>query len=86
MSQTENAETSSLKGTRAHRKRSPMTASEKQMAAVARKRINHKEVKVFVRNPLKDMMIEFCNRNGITQAQFIEKLLENELKAQGLLR
>lgn len=86
MSQTENAETSSLKGTRVNRKRSPMSASEKQMAAVARKRINHKELKVFVRNPLKDIMIELCSRNGITQAQFIEKLLENELKAQGLLK
>nr|AFK90028.1 Replication regulatory protein repA2 (Protein copB) [Salmonella sp. 14] len=63
-----------------------MSASEKQMAAVARKRISHKEIKVFVRNPLKDIMIELCSREGITQAQFVEKLLENELKAQGLLK
>ncbi|MGX6477035.1 RepB family protein [Klebsiella grimontii] len=60
--------------------------SEKQMAAVARKRVTHKEIKVFVRNPLKDILIELCNRDGITQAQFVEKLLEKEFKAQGLFK
>lgn len=63
-----------------------MSASEKQMAAIARKRITHKEIKVFVRNPLKDIMMSLCDRECITQAQFVEKLLENELKAQGLLK
>ncbi|MDS1916362.1 replication regulatory protein RepA [Enterobacter asburiae] len=86
MSQAENAVTSSTQDKRSYRKGSPMSASEKQMAAIARKRIAHKEIKVFVRNPLKDIMIELCDREGITQAQFVEKLLENELKAQGLLK
>ncbi|AKL32786.1 replication protein RepA (plasmid) [Klebsiella oxytoca] len=63
-----------------------MSDSEKQMAAVARKRVTHKEIKVFVRNPLKDILIELCNRDGITQAQFVEKLLEKEFKAQGLFK
>lgn len=86
MAQAENAVTSSSNSTRSYRKGSPMSASEKQMAAVARKRVTHKEIKVFVRNPLKDCMVELCEREGITQAQFVEKLLENELKAQGLLK
>ena len=63
-----------------------MSASEKQMAAVARKRVTHKEIKVFVRNPLKDILIDLCSRDGITQAQLVEKLLEKEFKAQGLLK
>ncbi|MGR3931306.1 replication regulatory protein RepA [Pseudocitrobacter faecalis] len=63
-----------------------MTASEKQLAAVARKRITHKEVKVFIRNPLKDRMIALCDQEGITQAQFIEKLIERELNEHGLLK
>ena len=54
MSQVGNAVTSSSKEKRSYRKGNPMTASEKQLAAVARKRITHKEVKVFIRNPLKD--------------------------------
>lgn len=84
MSQAGNVVTSSSK--RAYRKGNPMTASEKQLAAVARKRITHKEVKVFVRNPLKDRMIELCDQKGITQAQFIEKLIERELREQGLMK
>lgn len=86
MPRSGNSAISSSKDIRQQRKSSPMSDSEKQMAAVARKRITHKEIKVFVRNPLKDIMIELCNREGITQAQFVEKLIENELKAQGLLK
>lgn len=85
MSQTENAVPSSSKTKRPYRKGNPMSASEKQLAAVARKRITHKEVKVFVRNPLKDHMIEVCEIEGLTQAQFIEMLIERELKQRGLL-
>jgi len=84
MSQAEKAVTSSSK--RTYRKGNPMTASEKQLAAVARKRITHKEVKVFIRNPLKDRMIALCDQEGITQAQFIEKLIERELSERGLLK
>ena len=86
MSQIDNAVTSSSKEKRSYRKGNPMTASEKQLAAVARKRITHKEVKVFIRNPLKDRMIALCDQEVITQAQFIEKLIERELSEQGLLK
>ena len=86
MSQIDNAVTSSSKDKRVYRKGSPMSASEKQMAAVARKRVTHKEIKVFVRNPLKDILIDLCSRDGITQAQLVVKLLEKEFKAQGLLK
>ena len=72
MSQTENAVTSSLRQKRFVRRGKPMTDSEKQMAAVARKRLTHKEIKVFVFFSLKDLMVEYCEREGITQAQFVE--------------
>ncbi|HBR0861863.1 TPA: replication protein RepA [Klebsiella pneumoniae] len=52
---------------------------------MARKRETHKEVKVFVKNPLKDVMIAVCEEEGLTQAQFIEKLLERELTERGLI-
>lgn len=60
MSQIENAVTSSSKEKRSYRKGKPMSASERQLAAIARKRETHKEVKVFVKNPLKDWMITIC--------------------------
>ncbi|OCJ37422.1 replication regulatory protein RepA [Serratia sp. 14-2641] len=80
-----NAVSSSTKTKRIYRKGNPMTATEKQLASVARKRVTHKEVKVFVRNPLKDRMIKVCEEDGLTQAQFIERLIEQELIQRGLL-
>jgi len=79
MSQAVNVETSSAKPKRQYRKGQPLTASERQLASVARKRETHKEIKVFVRNALKDRMLEVCEAEGLTQSQFIEKLLEREL-------
>ena len=76
MSQIENAVTSSSKEKRSYRKGKPMSAS---------KRETHKEVKVFVKNPLKDWMITICEEEGLTQAQFIETLLERELSERGVL-
>ena len=86
MSQTENAVTSSLSQKRFVRRGKPMTDSEKQMAAVARKRLTHKEIKVFVKNPLKDLMAEYCEREGITQAQFVEKIIKDELQRLDILK
>ncbi|HIE1976825.1 TPA: replication regulatory protein RepA [Escherichia coli] len=86
MSQTENAVTSSLSQKRFVRRGKPMTDSEKQMAAVARKRLTHKEIKVFVKNHLKDLMVEYCEREGITQAQFVEKIIKDELQRLDILK
>ncbi|WP_145558759.1 replication regulatory protein RepA [Yersinia mollaretii] len=85
MSQIADAVTSSSKAKRTYRKGNPMTATEKQLAAIARKRVTHKEVKVYIRNPLKDRMISVCEEDGLTQAQFIERLIEQELIQRGFL-
>ncbi|EBD3591800.1 replication protein RepA [Salmonella enterica subsp. enterica serovar Poona] len=60
-----------------------MSATERQLAAIARKRETHKELKVFVKNPLKDQVIAICEEEGLTQAEFIESLLERELAERG---
>ncbi|EDM0764164.1 replication protein RepA [Salmonella enterica] len=60
-----------------------MSATERQLAAIARKRETHKELKVFVKNPLKDQVIAICEEEGLTQAEFIEFLLERELAERG---
>lgn len=73
------AVSSSTKTKRPYRKGNPMSATEKQLAAVARKRITHKEVNVFIRNPLKDTLLEFCTAEGLTQGEMIERLIESEL-------
>ncbi|MFG5974407.1 replication regulatory protein RepA [Salmonella enterica subsp. enterica serovar Pomona] len=83
MSQIENAVTSSSKEKRQYRKGNPMSATERQLAAIARKRETHKELKVFVKNPLKDQVIAICEEEGLTQAEFIESLLEREFAERG---
>ncbi len=76
MSQSANAVTSSSTSKRTYRKGHPLSASEKQQAAVARKKLTHKELKVFVRNPIKDRLLIECEKEGVTQAEYIERLLQ----------
>lgn len=75
-----NQESSSSKTKRIYRKGNAMSASEKQLASVARKRMTHRGINVFVPNSLKDKLIEFCSSDGVTQGEFIEYLLELEIK------
>lgn len=76
MSQSANAVTSSAGVKRPYRKGNPLSDAEKQQAAVARKKLTHKELKVFVRNPIKDRLLVECEKEGITQAEYIERLLQ----------
>lgn len=78
MSQAVNAVTSSSKTKRSYRKGNPMSATERQLAAIARKRETHKEVNVFIRNLMKDQLLQLCEEEGLTQGQMIEKLIEIE--------
>ncbi|WP_164057797.1 replication regulatory protein RepA [Serratia marcescens] len=78
MSQAVNAVTSSSKTKRSYRKGNPMSATERQLAAIARKRETHKEVNVFIKNPMKDKLLQLCEEEGLTQGQMIEKLIEIE--------
>ncbi|HEN3636754.1 TPA: replication regulatory protein RepA [Yersinia enterocolitica] len=65
---------------RPYRKGNPLSPAEKQQASVARKRMTHKEVKIFVRKPLKDSLNELCKEYGLTQAELIENLIEREVE------
>jgi hypothetical protein len=78
MPQAVNAVTSSSKTKRSYRKGNPMSATERQLAAIARKRETHKEVNVFIKNPMKDQLLQLCEDEGLTQGQMIEKLIEIE--------
>ena len=73
MSQPGNAVTSSSK--RTYRKGNPLSASERQQQALARKKATHKEIRVFVKDALKNQLQLLCEKEGITQAEMIEKLI-----------
>lgn len=84
MSQAENAMTSSSKTKRQYRKGNPLSATERQQATIARKRSTHKEVKIFVRNTLKNRLVEMCEADGVTQAEMIERWIAREMERRNL--
>ena len=75
MSQIENAVTSSSKVKRQYRKGNPLSASERQQQALARKKATHNEIRVFVKDVFKSQLQLLCEKEGITQAEMIEKLI-----------
>ena len=75
MSQIENAVTSSSKVKRQYRKGNPLSASARQQQALARKKATHKEIRVFVKDVFKSQLQLLCEKEGITQAEMIEKLI-----------
>ncbi|MEB7891796.1 replication regulatory protein RepA [Hafnia alvei] len=84
MSQTENVATSSSKAKRPYRKGNPLSNTEKQRASIARKRATHKEVKVFIEPQLKELLINMCEQDGLTQAEIIERLIEREARNRNI--
>lgn len=78
MSQVFNVETSSSKEKRAYRKGNPLTLTQRQQASVARKRTTHKELRVFLPTALKEQLQNMCEAEGVTQAEMIAKLIEQE--------
>ena len=43
---------------------------------MARKKLTHKELKIFVHSPIKDRLMAECEKEGVTQAEYIERLLQ----------
>lgn len=84
MPQTENAVPSSSKMKRPYRKGNPLSNTEKQRASIARKRVTHKEVKVFIEPQLKELLINMCEQDGLTQAEIIERLIEREARSRNI--
>lgn len=80
MSQIDNAATTSSK--RPYRKGNPLSDAEKQRTSVARKRATHKEVKVFLEPQLKELLMDMCQEDGLTQAEILSRLIEREARSR----
>lgn len=78
----DSTETSSLKTKRLYRKGNPLSAADKQRISLARKRASHKEVKVFIEPVFKELLMKMCDLDGVTQAEILEKLIEQEAHAR----
>lgn len=70
---------SSSKAKRPYRKGNPLTASERQQAAVARKKATQQEeVRFFVHGEHKVSFKNMCKILGLTQAEMFERWIEME--------
>ncbi|PKE27583.1 replication protein [Rahnella sp. AA] len=78
MPQTTDTVTSSSKTKRAYRKGEPLSGTERQLASIARKRANQKEIKVFVEPDIKAMLMEMCKEEGVSQADVLQRLIKRE--------
>ncbi|WP_241392211.1 MULTISPECIES: replication regulatory protein RepA [Serratia] len=74
-----NIDNSFASGKRRYRKGTPLSGAEKQRVSIARKRMTHKEIKVFVHNSSKEDLVRLCNSDGLTQSELIERLIECEM-------
>ncbi|MEN4892608.1 replication regulatory protein RepA [Erwinia billingiae] len=79
-----NQESSSSKTKRPYRKGNALSDAEKQSMSVARKRVTHKEVKVFIEPQLKELLMNMCEQDGLTQAEVLGQLIVREARERKL--
>jgi len=58
----------------------PTPHKDRVRAYKARKRETHKEISVFVRPEIKEALVKICELKGITQADFLEMMIEAEAR------
>lgn len=73
MPQTDSSTQSEVKPSR----KAPLTARERKMRSVARKRETHSPLNVFINSGTKQKLDEMCKKSGLTQAEAIERLIES---------
>ena len=80
MSQSVDAVTSSTKSKRAYRKGNPVPPRERQKASLERRSDTHKALHAVILSSQKEKLETLASEEGITQAQMLEKIIENEFE------
>ncbi|WP_187488922.1 RepB family protein [Duffyella gerundensis] len=70
---------------RTRNREQPTPHKERVRAYKARKRETHKEISVYVRPELKDVLVKLCELKEMTQAEMLEMLIEAEARTSKLL-
>lgn len=70
---------------RTRNREQPTPHKDRVRAYKARKRETHKEISVFVRPEIKEALVKICELKGITQADFLEMMIEAEARNSELL-
>ena len=77
--------TSAHEKKRTRNREQPTPHKDRVRAYKARKRETHKEISVFVRPEIKEALVKICELKGITQADFLEMMIEAEARNSELL-
>lgn len=77
--------TSAPEKKRTRNREQPTPHKDRVRAYKARKRETHKEISVFVRPEIKEALVKICELKGITQADFLEMIIEAEARNSELL-
>ncbi|MEJ5174677.1 replication regulatory protein RepA [Erwinia sp. MYb416] len=80
MSHVENADSSSSKVKRSYRKGNPVPAKERQKASLERRSETHRALHAVISNVQKEKLEALASEDGVTQAQMLETIIENEFK------
>lgn len=70
---------------RTRNREQPTPHKERVRAYKARKRETHKEINVYVRPEIKEVLVELCELKKVTQAEMLELLIEAEARNSKLL-
>jgi hypothetical protein len=82
---TRDSVTSAPEKKRTRNREQPTPHKDRVRAYKARKRETHKEISVFVRPEIKEALVKICELKGITQADFLEMMIEAEARNSELL-
>ncbi|WP_313752636.1 RepB family protein [Mixta calida] len=77
--------TSAPEKKRTRNREQPTPHKDRVRAYKARKRETHKEINVFVRPEVKEVLVKLCELKGITQADLLEMMIEAEARNSELL-
>ncbi|WP_072034408.1 replication regulatory protein RepA [Pantoea rodasii] len=80
MSQSASSEASSSKSKRSYRKGNPIPPRERQKASLERRSDTHKALHAVILNSQKEKLEALASEEGLTQAQMLEIIIENEYK------
>lgn len=70
---------------RTRNREQPTPHKDRVRAYKARKRETHKEICVFVRPEIKEVLVSLCELKGTTQADMLEMMIEAEARNSKLL-
>ncbi|ELD2083785.1 replication regulatory protein RepA [Enterobacter hormaechei] len=80
MSHSVSSDVSSSKSKRTYRKGNPMPPKERQKASLERRSDTHKALHAVILSSQKEKLEILASEDGLTQAQMIEMIIENEFE------